>query len=239
MKKFSLFFFVSLLVSSGVIAQSKAKTKQLDPFSFMISVGSNWSIFTNPQTSGSTFTQAKQVSGFNFGLTGNWPISKAFAVQAGLRLSQKGSRVYADTPYYHVYSTPRPLYLELPVNLVYTYKLSRNTRIYGGVGGYAAKGMGGKNSYSGISGTLGEESLVSGNDKIVYGNPGSTYSQVQTFGNLKKFDFGVGGLLGVEYWKFDFTLGYEEGLSAIAYGANTPNKDSKNRSMSFTLGFHF
>src|SRR3569833_973200 len=180
MKKFSLFLLVLMVISSGVIAQSKAKTKQKDPFSFMVAVGSNWSIFTNPQSNGSTFTQAKQVSGYNIGITGNWPISQALSVQAGLRFSQKGSRVYADTPYYHVYSTARPLYLELPLNLVYTYKASKNVRIYAKAGGYAAKGMGGKSSYSGISGSLGSEGLVSGNDKIAYGNPGSTYVQVQT-----------------------------------------------------------
>jgi len=239
MKKFISFLLALLVVSSGVIAQSKAKSQQKDPFSFMVAVGSNWSIFTNPQSSGSSFTQAKQVSGFNIGITGNWPLSQTFSVQAGLRFSQKGSRVYADTPYYHVYSTARPLYLELPVNLVYTYKASKNVRIYAGAGGYAAKGMGGKNSYSGISGVLGSEGFISGNDKIIYGNPGSTYAQVQTFSNLKKFDFGVSALAGVEYWKFDFTLGYQEGLTAIGYGANIPNNESKNRVMNFTLGFHF
>jgi hypothetical protein len=147
--------------------------------------------------------------------------------------------VYADTPYYHVYSTPRPVYLEIPVHFVYTYQASKNVRLYAGIGGYVAKGMGGKNSYSGIAGSLGSESLVSGNEKIIYGNPGNSYAQVQTFSNMRSFDYGASGIIGVEYWKFDFTLGYQEGLYPVGYGANVPNKDSKNRVANFTLGFHF
>ena len=241
MKKFILFLLVTLLVSSSVIAQSKAKVKakQTDPFSLIISVGSNWSIFSNPNLGHSTLTQAKQVSGFNFGLAGNWPLTNAISFQAGLRLTQKGSRAYADTPYYHVYSTARPLYFQVPVGFVYTHPLSSDFKFFVGAGGYVARGVGGKNSYSGISGTLGEESTVSGNDKILYGNPGSSYAQVQTFSNLQAFDYGVNGVVGIEYWKFRLALGYEEGLTNISYGINTPNPNSKNKSISLTLGFHF
>jgi hypothetical protein len=231
-----------VLVSTSAIAQSKAKPKTsqpLDPSTIIISVGSNWSIFSNPQTAGSTFTQAKQVSGFNFGITGNWPIIKNVSFQAGLRLTQKGSRVYADTPYFHVFSTSRPLYLQLPAGFEYTYKLDRHFKLFVGLGGYIAKGIGGKTSYSGITGQLGEEVSLSGNDKIIYGNPAASVIQAQTFGNMQKFDFGATGVIGINYWKLRLALGYEEGFSTISYSSTSPNPNSRNKSMSLTVGFQF
>ncbi|HWB24014.1 MAG TPA: outer membrane beta-barrel protein [Chitinophagaceae bacterium] len=242
MKKIVFFSLSILLVTSSAFAQSKAKPKtsqQLDPFTVIVSVGSNWSIFSNPQNSASTFTQAKQVSGFNLGIAGNWPVAKNLALQVGLRMTQKGSRVYADTPYLHVFSTPRPLYLQVPVGFEYTYKLDKNFKLFVGLGGYIAKGIGGKSSYAGIAGQLGEEASVNGNDKIIYGNPTSNLIQAETFGNLQKIDYGVNGIIGIKYWKLRLALGYEQGLATLAYGSTSPNPDSRNKSMSLTVGIQF
>lgn len=243
MKKFLFFSLLIVLVASSVSAQVKAKPKkeELDPFSIIISAGSNFSIFSNPQSAGSSFTQAKQITGFNIGLAGNWPVAKNLAVQAGIRLSMKGSRVYADTPYYHVFSTSRPSYLTLPIGLEYTYKLSKGFKLFGGLGGYIAKGIGGKTSYSGTSGTLGAEGSISGNDKIIWGNPTSSFVQSETFVNMQKFDYGVNGTIGIKYWKLRLALSYELGLANIAYSASTtaPDMNAKNKSMSITLGVQF
>ncbi|HVX51225.1 MAG TPA: outer membrane beta-barrel protein [Chitinophagaceae bacterium] len=242
MKKLVFAGLFIVTIASSALAQVKAKPKtsqQLDPFTLIVSVGSNWSIFSNPQNGASTFTQAKQVSGFNLGITGNWPFAKNLSFQGGLRLTQKGSRVYADTPYYHVFSTPRPLYLQVPVGLEYTFKLDRNFKLFAGLGGYIAKGIGGKSSYAGIAGLLGEEASINGNDKIIYGNPGSNLIQAQSFGNMQKYDYGVNGVIGLKYWKLRLALGYEQGLANLAYGGTSPNPESKNKSMSLTLGIQF
>ncbi len=243
MKKFLFFSLFIVLVSSSVVAQTKAKPKsskdEIDPFSLIITAGSNWSIYSNPANSASAFTQAKQVGGISFSIAGNWPLVKNFSLQVGARLTEKGSRVYADTPYFHIFSTSRPLYLELPIGFEYTHKLNRNFKFFVGVGGYIAEGIGGKTSYSGISGQLGGEASVSGHDKIVWGNPTSTLVQPQTFGDMKKYDYGFTGIAGITYWKLRLALNYEEGLAAIAYGDKTPNPDSKNKTMSLTVGFQF
>jgi len=240
MKKFLIFSLLIVLVASSVNAQVKAKPKEeLDPFSIIISAGSNWSIFSNPQTAGTTFTQAKQVTGFNIGLAGDWPLIKNLSLQVGLRLSMKGSRVYADTPYYHVFSTSRPSYLQIPVGLEYTYKLDKGFKLFAGLGGYIAKGIGGKTSYAGTSGQLGSEGSINGNDKIIWGNPTSTFVQAETFVNMQKFDFGATGTIGIKYWKLRLALSYEQGLANIAYNNSAPNINSKNKSMSLTLGVQF
>ncbi len=125
------------------------------------------------------------------------------------------------------------------MDFAYSHKLGSGFTGFIGAGGYIAKGVGGKSSYSGLSGYLGQENTVSGNDKILYGNPGSSYSQVKTFGNLQTYDFGFNALAAVEYWKLRLALTYDGGLTKIAYGSNTPNTESKNKSISLTLGFHF
>jgi len=243
MKKFLLFFSLIVFATSSVLAQTKAKPKtssqELDPFSIIISAGSNWSIFSNPSAAGSTFTQAKQVSGLNFGLAGNWPLVKNLSFQAGLRVSKKGSEVYADTPYYHIKSTSRPIYLQLPVGLEYTYKLKKDFKLFADFGGYVAKGVGGKTSYSGTSGQLGDEGTIGGNDKIIWGNPNSSGVQPKTFVNMKKFDYGVYGTIGLQYWKIRLAVGYDMGLASIAYSTTSPNTQSKNKSLSFTVGVQF
>lgn len=242
MKKILLFLLLTALATPAVFAQLKAKpknAKELEPFSIIVSAGTNWSIFSNPGNSGSSFTQAKQVSGFNIGLTGNWPVAKNLSFQASLRVSKKGSEVYADTPFYHVKSTSRPIYLQLPVGLEYKHSLGKDFSFFINAGGYIAKGVGGKTSYSGTSGQLGAEGAVGGNDKIIWGDPKSANVQAKTFVNMKKYDYGVYGAVGLQYWKIRLAFGYELGLANIGYDTNSPNTESKNRSVSLTVGVQF
>lgn len=244
MKKIIVFSLFIVLAATQVIAQTKAKPKssqELDPFSLIVTLGSNYSIFTNPQTAGSTFTQAKQLNGWSIGISGNWPLAKSFDLQVGAKLTQKGSAVNADTPYYHIFSRTRPMYIELPVMIEYTYKLDRNFKLFADAGVYAAMGVGGKTSYSGTSGPLGTEGSISGNDKILWGNPGSGYVQPKTYVNMNKFDFGLIGQVGIQYWKIRLALGYEHGLSNVGYtgSADVPDPNAKNKTIALTLGVKF
>ena len=244
MKKIILFSLFIVLAATQVIAQTKAKpksSKELDPFSLIVSASSSWSIFTNPQTAGNTFTQAKQLNGWAFSITGNWPLAKSFDFQAGVKLIQKGSGVNADTPYYHIYSRSRPMYIELPFMLEYTYQLNKDFKLFAGAGVYVAMGAGGKTSYSGTTGQLGVEGSVGGNDKILWGNPGSGYVQPKTYVNMNKFDYGLTGQIGVQYWKIRLSLGYEQGLNNVGYtgSINVPDPNAKNKTIALTLGVKF
>lgn len=244
MKKIILFSLFIVVLAAQAFAQTKVKpksSKDLDPFSLIVSASTSWSIFSNPQSAGNTFTQAKQLGGWAFGISGNWPIAKSFDFQAGAKLIQKGSGVNADTPYYHVFSRSRPMYLELPVMVEYTYKLNKDFKLFAGAGVYVGMGVGGKTSYSGTSGQLGVEGSINGDDKIIWGNPGSNYVQPKTYVNMNKFDYGLTGQVGVQYWKIRLSLGYEHGLNNVGYtgSTNVPDPNAKNKTIALTLGVKF
>ncbi len=237
MKKYISLFLLTVLVSSSVIAQSKAKPKQLDPFTVIFRAAINTSIFSNPSATNTAFTHARQIGGFSFGISGNWPLTPVLSFQPGIKITSKGSYADADTAYYHVSAAVKPVYLEVPLNLVAKYQLQHNVYIYVGAGPYVAKGVGGKNNYTGTSGVLGSDAPFSGSDKIIYGNHG-TPTYAETFGNMQSFDFGANALVGIQYWKFSLSLDFDMGLTNISYGGLTPNSGSQNRSLSLSLGFH-
>lgn len=231
MKKFFLSAAVISLMS-GAMAQSKASPNQ---GGFLIRGGVNFaniSVTNNGRVDG-----AKSLTSFHAGIGYDVPLSDYFSLQPGLIFTGKGAKTQlgreSDNFYYR--ATSNPMYLELPVNVVGKIPVGEYSKFFIGAGPYAAAGIAGKNQVE--TNTLG---IVSGSSKnIVYSNdnPATSPEENYGYGKLKRFDYGVNALAGIEFPKFSIGANYGYGLVKINSGTdNTANDKGKNRIISLSLG---
>jgi hypothetical protein len=64
------------------------------------------------------------------------------------------------------------------------------------------------------------------------------YEEGSGYGILKRFDYGLNGIAGIEGKKTTVSVNYGYGLAKIQSGSNSAADDkNKHRVLSFTLGF--
>jgi hypothetical protein len=100
-------------------------------------------------------------------------------------------------------------YLEVPIYGIYNYGINKTSAVYGGLGPFFSYGIGGKVSGSGFS----------------------TPSFGENNGGYKRFDAGIGFLVGYQYQNFLFSLNYDLGLANTAY----PSTDISSKTRSFGI----
>jgi hypothetical protein len=181
---------------------------------------------------------AKMLTTFQVGVIGDLNITSFLAIQPGLVFTGKGTKVQSgeqgDANYYR--ATSNPYYLELPVNLV--LKTPKGpTKFFAGAGPYLAMGIAGKNKVNGsVLGTG-----FSSEEKIKWSNDDPTtidYEEGAGFGIMKRFDYGLNGLLGIETEHVVFSANYGLGLAKLQSGNGSgEDNNNKHRVLSFTLGF--
>jgi len=232
MKKIFLSAAVISLMSFGAMAQSKTAPNK---GGFIIRGGVN---FTNISvTDNARVDKANNLTSFHAGISYNVPLSDYFSLQPGLIFTGKGAKTQlgkeSDNFYYK--ATSNPMYLELPVNVVAKIPVGEYSKFFVGAGPYAAAGIAGKNKVE--THTLGIAANSSKN--IVYSNDNPTTPQEENYGygKLKRFDYGVNALAGIEFPKFSIGANYGYGLVKINSGTdNTANDKGKNRVISLFLG---
>ncbi len=181
---------------------------------------------------------AKTLTSFQVGLIGDLNVSSFLAVQPGLLLTGKGSKTQdgdpSDANYFK--ATTNPIYLEIPVNIVFKAPLGSSYKFVAGAGPYLAVGIAGKNKSEGKF--LG----VSFNSEkdIEWSNDDPTtleYDEGAGFGIMKRFDYGLNGTVGLEGAKVIFSVNYGLGLAKLQYGSNnSADEKNKHRVLSFTMG---
>ena len=184
---------------------------------------------------------AKSLKSFHVGIVGDLYLANVLSFQPGLLFTGKGSKTEAgqssDANYYK--ATTNPLYLEIPANLVFKFPLAANAKIYAGAGPYLAIGIAGKNKVEGKVAGVGFESK----ENIEWSNDDPTTLNNEEgagFGILRRFDYGLNALAGVEFDKLIIGAGYGHGLAKLQSGSdNSSNDNNKNRVWSFSLGFRF
>ncbi len=182
--------------------------------------------------------EAKMLLSFHAGIQGDIPVTSFLSIQPGLLLSGKGSKTQSgnttDANYYR--ATTNPLYIEVPLNLVFKAPLEKDTKFFAGAGPYIAMGIAGKRKSEGkIFGIA-----FSRNDKIDFSNDDPTTSGEEGagFGILKRFDYGFNGTTGFEGKNVLFSVNYGLGLAKLQSGDNSSTDDkNKHRVLSFTVGF--
>ncbi|MEE1546236.1 MAG: porin family protein [Prevotella pectinovora] len=176
--------------------------------------------------------------GFHVGVRGQMDVPSLFNgayINAGALFSLKGASIdmgeLAD-------GKSSAYYLDIPVHLGYKHTVNDNFSVFGEFGPYFAFGLFGKTDSNTIDYDDDYEQV-------------SSYESHNTFDEFKRFDFGLGIRLGVEFrQKYTFSIGYDFGL------ANTWNKnwekeeseyddeinlveDVKNRNLTISIGYKF
>jgi len=231
-----------LLLTAVAIASSaamQAQVKNLNPGGIYIKGGlslSNISVTTN-----GTVNDAKTLATFHAGIVGDIPLLPILSLQAGLSLNGKGakSEYYADNNNKndnYIKAKFNPLYLELPVNLMLKFPIGDNSRFFIGAGPYAAVGIGGKTKTDvkilGVSSSS-DENIAFNND-----NPTTTQQEDASFNRVRKFDYGVNALAGIETGKLLLGVNYGLGLTKINSNSNNNSNDkNKYRVFSVNVGF--
>lgn len=230
MKRGMFFLIVLFLYSMSSSAQGRqAKTES----HFVVKAGINFSNIT--VTDSGSIDKANVLTGFHAGLMADLPLASFFSFQGGLLFTSKGAKTEIGKPGDNLYikTTSNPLYIEIPLNFIAKIPIGF-TKLVVGAGPYGAIGISGKNNTE--TQAVGSATVYSNKDIVFDGDSNATPSNYG-FGNLKRFDYGVNVLSGLEFSRFTLLANYGIGLTNIKLGSsNTMNDKYKYRVLSFSLG---
>jgi len=156
---------------------------------------------------GGDLKSTKNVIKYQFGVTVDYEIIGGIYLQSGLELVTKGSKTKSSG----TNTKYNPMYLQVPIHFAYKHEIAEGTKLVVSLGPYAAYGIGGKVK-------------------------GETKENIFGKNRFQRFDFGIGGGLGVEFGKIAVMAGYDFGLTNIS---DMKGVDVKNRNAYLTLGYKF
>ena len=145
------------------------------------------------------------LTSFQVGVIGDFHLGSIVYLQPGILYTGKGTKTQSGDPSSANYSkaTSNPMYIEVPVNLVFKTPAVKNTRFFFGAGPYLGIGVAGKIKNEGK--VLG---IAYNNERdIEFSNDDPTtleYEEGAGFGIIKRFDYGLNGTAGIEGKKHDF-----------------------------------
>jgi hypothetical protein len=181
---------------------------------------------------------AKTLTSFQAGFIGDISLGQFVSLQPGLLVTGKGSKTQSgettDANYFK--ATSNPIYLEVPLNLVFKFGANDGPNFFAGAGPYLAIGIAGKNKTEGkIFGTA-----FSSENNIDWSNDDPTtlnYEEGVGFGIMKRFDYGLNGTAGMDLKKAVLSVNYGLGLAKLQSGSDNSDDNNKHRVLSFTIGF--
>lgn len=181
---------------------------------------------------------ANMLTSFQAGIIGDVHIASILYLQPGVLFTGKGSKIEIGRPNENLYikQTSNPFYIEIPMNLVAKLPFNSESHFFFGAGPYGAIGIAGKaktdKQVLGFASHY-ENSIVFSND-----DPTTFNEEEGTgMGVMKRFDYGLNGVVGVEGSKITLSAGYGLGLAKLQSGSNSgEDNNNKHRVLSFTLG---
>ena len=185
---------------------------------------------------------ANALTSFQVGVTGDVHLGGPMYLQPGIFYTGKGSKVQNGDPSSYPYykATSNPKYIEVPLNVVFKAPIGGETKFFAGAGPYLGVGINGKNKVEGkniIGVGFESESDIEFSDD----DPTTlSYEEGAGLGIVKRFDYGLNGIAGIEAKTVVLSVGYGYGLAKLQSGDNdTEDNNNKHRVMSVTLGFKF
>jgi len=181
--------------------------------------------------------EANTITSFQVGIIGDFPLISVLHIQPGVLFTGKGSKTQSgnttDPTYYRAESNP--YYIEIPVNLVLKSPTGP-VKFFAGAGPYLGVGIAGKNTVDGKflgSSFHSEKNIEWSND-----DPATLdYEEGSGYGIMKRFDYGLNGLAGIETSKIVLGVHYGLGLAKLQSGSNSQADDkNKHRVFSVTVG---
>ncbi len=160
---------------------------------------------------------AKNKTGFNVGIRGEYNFSNFVYLGSELLFDQKGVKYDND-------AKMTQSYISLPIHIGYRYTISESLHIFGEFGPYFAYGIAGETEV--------------GNAK------GDTFKDLDDGGaGTKRFDCGLGFRIGAEFSNIQLHIGYDLGLTGIADDDNPLYVDNgseyKNKNISVGIAYMF
>ncbi len=174
---------------------------------------------------------------FQLGLSGDIKLTDMLYFQPGILFTGKGSKTESGDPNSSTWfrATSNPFYAEIPVNLVIKTP-GKSLRFFAGAGPYLAIGITGKNKVEGEF----FNTPFSSEDNIEWSNDDPStlnYEEGAGYGIMKRFDYGLNALAGIEFSKSTISLNYGFGLAKLQSGSNSSADDrNKHRVLSLVLG---
>ncbi len=222
--RFLLFSAIGLFVSASSLQAQKS--------SAIIRGGVNFANVSNATDGG--YDENNSLTSFQAGIIGDFNISSFFAIQPGLLYTGKGVKLQSGDEGDVLYQklTYNPQYIEVPVNLVFKTPTGR-AKFFVGAGPYVAVGVGGKFKGEGI---LEFERNIEFSDD----DPLTAEEEGAGAFRMKRFDYGLNGIAGIEAGNLVIAANYGYGLAKLQSGADSDDNDAnKHRVLSLTLGFRF
>jgi len=189
-------------------------------------------------TDNGNIDDANMLTSFQVGILGDIHVTGPLYVQPGLLFTGKGSKIEIGRPTENLYAkqTSNPFYIEVPANLVIKLPFNSESHFFVGAGPYGAIGIAGKAKTDMT--VLGFSSSSDNNIEFSNDDP-STFGQEEGtgLGVLKRFDYGLNGIIGIEGKKLVLSAGYGLGLAKLQSGSNSgEDNNNKHRVLSFTVG---
>lgn len=189
-------------------------------------------------TDNGNIDDANMLTSFQVGVAGDIHVTSLLYFQPGLVFSGKGSKIEIGRPEENLYvkQTSNPFYIEVPANLVIKLPFNNESHFFVGAGPYGAIGIAGKAKTDAT--VLGFSSHSEHTIEFSNDDP-STFGQEEGtgLGVLKRFDYGLNGIIGIEGKKLVLSAGYGLGLAKLQSGSNSAeDNNNKHRVLSFTVG---
>ena len=200
-----LFLFVALATMTLCVSAQEMKKFRFGP-----SVGLNVATMNLEQDHSSKI-------GFNIGAIAEYNFTDNFFLASGLKYSMKGVTWEKVMPN-GADLKANPGYLEIPIHGGARYCINDKFNIFAEFGPYFAVGVSGKYKADGYS-------------EYVEG----FYDEAQGDLQGKRFDFGLGFVVGAEYSNIQLRIGYDLGLIGVFDVSNS----AKNRNLFINVGYMF
>lgn len=220
--------------SNTVMAQSKTGDgERRIAFKLHYGVKGGLNIANMTVDNAGNVSDKRAVASFNVGVYTDFALLPVLSLQPGLFLNGKGSKftIGDDGSSNYTIVKSKPLYLELPVNLVVKIPLMNKVKLFAGAGPYVAYGITGKNITEGklLGLSFSNDDNINFSNDDLNGNNGTAYE-----GSLKHFDAGLNVLAGIEISHFTLNANYGYGLFNIKPGSVNGN-DNKYQNRVFTV----
>lgn len=226
MKKLQFAFMALVCVLAVQVAQAQKS-------SVILKGGVNLANISNSENG--DVSDARMLTSWHAGGVIDLAIVDVLSIQPGIFYTSKGIKTERNIPVFGTTTTTfNPQYIELPLNLVFKAPISETSRFFAGAGPYVAMGVAGKYKV---------KSDLGSNEYDIEFNDDDPLTQEQEDAGaykVRKFDYGVNVLAGLELDRFVISANYGLGLAKIyAADDNTDNDKNKHRVFSVSVGIKF
>jgi hypothetical protein len=178
----------------------------------------------------------KPIFGFNLNFIVDIKLNSSLSLSSGISFSQKGFRqtlYYQYSPFTSAEMTSRINYLEIPLYIKINTNLTKVNFFYG-AGPYISYGLNGNVSTLTADSSYTSEITWTKSGGFIENNLPNTYG----YTSIKRFDYGIGNMVGLKYKKLLLALDYRYSFKNIMWEYFLDEKMS-NSVLSLSAGYIF